>query len=511
MAGIITTILIILYRIPLIIILGDKAIGYYSIAYEWFMLFTALLCFGLPETLSRQIKNHAEQKDYKSVSKIFQGALLYAFTAGLISSLLFILLPAIFTKVFIASEGSTQLLKLLGINILLTSILSVFHGFFQGMHAFKVSKVAKQVEQAGVAVFSVLLVVLLHETGAVLGITAGIILSLLFLILLFTAYNKKFKKLVKRSRKRCHKTYHSVIRKLIISMFPLVITTVIYHLSNIVDYAIFSRIMRIQGNPEHSYIILLGLLNGKYEFFISLPLLAANFMAVSIIPEIRKIREYNNLRLIHTKISSCLRYTMMIIIPCVFSYIILAKPLMIFFFQDSNITAHRMLQIGAISIIFFGIAAIANAVLCALDRWTEVAKNALLAVVIHGIVLFMMLVVFEWRIYAVVISRIVFSASLCILNEHSLRGAIGYVQEQKRTFTIPLISSVIMAVFSLLIRLFFELFVGEHIAIFFALLTAFIIYFSAMIFLGGISEKEMLKLPLGKKLAPFCRKIHLLK
>ena len=74
-----------------------------------------------------------------------------------------------------------------------------------------------------------------------------------------------------------------------------------------------------------------------------------------------------------------------------------------------------------------------------------------------------MMVVFKWGIYAVVLSKIVFSLSTCILNAHALRERIGYVQEQKKTFVIPAIASIIMGIVTLVVHLLFELFVGQEL------------------------------------------------
>ena len=54
--------------------------------------------------------------------------------------------------------------------------------------------------------------------------------------------------------------------------------------------------------------------------------------------------------------------------------------------------------------------------------------------------------VFQWGIYGVVVSKIVFSATASMLNSHALRQKVGYIQEQKKTFLIPLLASAIMGI-----------------------------------------------------------------
>lgn len=85
-----------------------------------------------------------------------------------------------------------------------------------------------------------------------------------------------------------------------------------------------------------------------------------------------------------------------------------------------------------------------------------------------------------------------FSLSTCILNAHALREQIGYVQEQKKTFVIPAIASIIMGIVTLVVHLLFELFVGTRIATVIALCVAVAVYGVALVLLGGVTEKSYL-------------------
>ena len=62
---------------------------------------------------------------------------------------------------------------------------------------------------------------------------------------------------------------------------------------------------------------------------------------------------------------------------------------------------------------------------------TPVKKMRAISLVIHIVTLFLMLVVLKWNIYAVVLSKIIFSGAICILNAKALRDRIGYVQEKR--------------------------------------------------------------------------------
>jgi len=203
---------------------------------------------------------------------------------------------------------------------------------------------------------------------------------------------------------------------------------------------------------------------------------------------------------------------MLIAIPCAVGFITLAKPILnLLYFTQDNTTAARMLQMGALSVVFFCLSTVTNSVLQGLDDMMTPVKNAAISLVIHIVTLFLMLVVLKWNIYAVVLSKIIFSGAICILNAKALRDRIGYVQEKKKTFLIPTLASLIMGVIAIVIHLIFELFAGPYIATIIALLAAVAAYGVSIVALGGITEEELLGMPKGATLVTICRRLHLIR
>ncbi|MGN1267165.1 MAG: polysaccharide biosynthesis C-terminal domain-containing protein, partial [Dorea sp.] len=201
-----------------------------------------------------------------------------------------------------------------------------------------------------------------------------------------------------------------------------------------------------------------------------------------------------------------------IAIPAAVGIGVLAKPILdLLFYTENNETGALMLQLGALSVVFYCLSTVTNAVLQGLDDMMTPVKSAAISLVIHVVALFIMMVVFKWGIYAVVLSKIVFSASACILNSHALRERIGYVQEKKRTFIIPAIASVIMGVVTLGVRLLVVLFIGERIATIIALCVAVAVYAVSLVLLGGVTESEMIQMPKGRLLVNICKKVRLFK
>lgn len=169
-----------------------------------------------------------------------------------------------------------------------------------------------------------------------------------------------------------------------------------------------------------------------------------------------------------------------------------------------------MLKVGAVSLVFYSLSTVTNTVLQGLGKMMKPVKNAAVALVIHIISLFIMLVVFKWGIYGVIVSKIVFSLCMCIMNSHDIREAVGYVQEQQKSFFIPCIASAVMAVIAFLVHFVLDIFIGGRIATLLALIVAVIVYAIALLKLGGLNEDELLNMPKGATIISICRKLHLL-
>ena len=138
-------------------------------------------------------------------------------------------------------------------------------------------------------------------------------------------------------------------------------------------------------------------------------------------------------------------------------------------------------------------------------------KNAAISLGIHLIALFIMLVVFKMNIFAVIGGTIVFSFSMCVLNQKALRREIGYKQERHKTFIIPLMASIIMGVVALISQMILEIILPQKLATVITLCLAVVVYCVALLLLGGLTEEEILSMPKGHAIVKFLKKVHLLR
>ena len=83
-------------------------------------------------------------------------------------------------------------------------------------------------------------------------------------------------------------------------------------------------------------------------------------------------------------------------------------------------------------------------------------KNSGIALIIHMAVLIPLLLFTDLKIYALIVTVILYSLTICILNLFAVYKTLGYVQEIKQTFCIPILSAIVM---SLAARISYQLIV----------------------------------------------------
>ena len=531
-AAMITKIVGLAYRIPLTNIMGAEGNGYYGVVFQVYSLALMLTSYSLPMAVSKLVSARVALGQYKNAYRVFKGAMTFGIlSGGIVSAIVF------FNARFISEEImkmglSIYALRVLSPCILIVAILGVLRGFFQGYGTMIPTAISQVAEQLINAIVSVVGAYLLMQTGrsmasgeakesygapfaaagGTLGTVIGALTALLFLLFVFTAYKTRLKRQMRRDRTRRLESRKTIYKVLLLTIAPVILSATVYNISNLIDQTMFSNIMAAQGMAEKEYSSLLGLLNGQYDTMTNIPLSVSSALAASFMPSLVATMQTGNRKQIHSKINMVSRFNMLIAIPCAAGFITLSGPILnLLYFNQDNAIPSLMLRIGGISVVFFCLSTVTNAALQGLDRMAAPVKNAAISLVIHVVALFIMLVVFKWEIYSIPISKIIFAGSICILNAHDLRGACGYMQEQKQTFVIPTIASVIMGAVSLLVHLLCVLFIGEMAAAVIAIIVAVIVYGIALVVLGGITEEEILSAPKGATLVAICRKLHLLK
>ena len=104
---------------------------------------------------------------------------------------------------------------------------------------------------------------------------------------------------------------------------------------------------------------------------------------------------------------------------------------------------------------------------------------------------------------------ILFAVVICALNDRSMKKYLGFCNEYKMTYVMPLLASAVMGVVAVLI--YYGLFTATRRVFFplvLAVIVAILVYLVAYVVFTRIPENQMLTFPMGSKLVKILKFLH---
>lgn len=521
-----------LYRIPLANILGDEGNGYYSSAFTIYSILLIVSSYSLPTAVSKMIATKNARKEYKNSVRILKAALFYGTVVGGIGAAVLWFGADFFATRFLNMPYTRYALKTLAPTIWVIAYLGVFRGYFQGLGTMIPTALSQIFEQIINAVISIvaaerlfnagLKANLVHETtefsfafgaaGGTIGTGAGAVAGLLFLLFLIASYRPVMMRQAKRDRTRRRDSYGEISSVLLMTVLPIVMSSVAYNISTVIDNSIYGKGMAFLGMGASEVVSTWGVYAGKYHLLFNIPVAIANSLASSLIPSLSRAVAGKNRGQIVSKVSMVIRFSMVIAIPATVGLTVLAGPVCnLLFSRYDNTNLIRMMMYGSLAVVFFSLSTVTNAVLQGINHMQTPLKNAVISLALHILVLCVMLFGFKMGIYSVVYSNILFALFMCILNGISIRRFLNYRQEMKKTFILPTIASGIMGGAAYGVYKLVHMTVKSNtIGVLLAIVVAVMVYGVLLLKLRCVDETELAGMPGGTKLVRIAQKCHLM-
>lgn len=532
-ASIIAKVIGLIYRIPLFKILGDVGNSYYSTANEIYSIILMISSFSLPLAVSRLMSERIQKGEMRNANKVFLCSMRFAVVSGGILALITYAFAGVITKYVMNVEYAKYGLRVLAPVILIFAITGVFRGFFQGFSNMVPTAVSQVIEQIINALISIWGAWVLMDygrslvasgenelaapgwgaAGATFGTVASVTVALLFMMYLYSRFNRRFRHSVRKDQTAKRESSHYLYRVLILTILPIILSTLVYNISNVLDQGVFNAILKSQNYTEKQYATIWGIYTGRFRVLMNVPLSLASSLGPAVVPSLTAAVAAKDKASAVRTVHSSTRYTMIVTIPCAFGMAALGGPIIQMLFHPSSGMALSagIMQAGAAVIILYALSTLTTAILQGLGRLREPLIHNAVALVIHLITLVVMLRYLNLNIYAVLYSNAIFALVVCILNALSIRRYIFYQQEIRKTYLIPLVSSIIMAFGSYAIWYVLNMIVGNSIATILAIACGVIIYLVSLVAFRGLTEPEMRKLPKGEVLVGLFRKMGLLR
>ena len=244
-AGMLVKVIGLIYRSPLLSIIGIEGNGYYNAAINIYTIILLISSYSIPSAISKVIAQRLAFKEFRNAQRVFVCALLYVLIVGGIASILtFVGAPYLVWK----NPNAVVALRVLSPTIFFSGFLGVFRGFFQAhgsMLHTSISQVLEQILNASVSIGAAKLLISLASeddltgraiygsAGSALGTGAGVLIGLLFMFGMYRLNSGIIKKRVERDRSRHEETYQEIFKVIFTIVTPFILSTFIYNCTQI--------------------------------------------------------------------------------------------------------------------------------------------------------------------------------------------------------------------------------------------------------------------------------------
>ena len=260
--------------------------------------------------------------------------------------------------------------------IFFVSIASVMRGYFNGINKISATAKSQTLEQIFKTVLTIAvveIVVLFYGTNVTI-MAAGANLATTLSVLLSFGYLGAYYKLNKKANmkleieKRAVKTESamSIVKRIIFVSLPITLSAIMSTLNKNVDSMTVPRILK-KFMSESQAKIQYGILSGKVDTLITLPLSFNVAFSTALVPTISAAIARNDTRSASKRISFSMLLSMIIGLPCTFGMFVFAQQIIDLVFPNAT-AGSTLLQISAFTVIFSVLAQTANGALQGLGK-----------------------------------------------------------------------------------------------------------------------------------------------
>ena len=240
-----------LYKIPLVAIVGVTGMAYFLAAYHVYSTLFVLLATGLPTALSVLVAGAVAKGDAVGARRVLWAALLLFLPAGAILTAALCLFARPIAAA-LSMGGATACILAVAPSLLLSAFLGGAKGYFQGHRRMLPTAVSEALEAAGKLGFGLGFALLARERGydtptvaayAIFGITAGLALAALVMGVLLAA------DLLRRpgGTGSASLSLSATLRALCRMAFPITVSAAVMSLVSLIDTALISGQLQRAG------------------------------------------------------------------------------------------------------------------------------------------------------------------------------------------------------------------------------------------------------------------------
>ena len=366
-AGIISKIIGVLYRIPMTNIIGGAGMGVYAKVFPTYSMLLAISSAGLPVAISRMMAHYSMRQDPDNAKRIFRIALRALLILGAVTTALMILLSGVLAESH--SDANTRLgFIAIAPSLFFVCAMSAYRGFMQGQRNMVPSAISQLIEQViRVAAALPLASLGIHSggepnialgvAGALMGSTVAEGIALLYMFLQYKRSSRLLDQIPQNPDAK-PLTVRKTIQLLLTVAVPITLGACIVPLATFIDSHMICPLLETAGFAPEEATLVFGSYEGPVITMINVPTYLAMAMSANLVPDIAAGLARNDRAYVAKETGIGLKMAAVIGFPCSVGMSILAKPILYLCFRSGYEVqylnnAAELLQISALTIVLF--------------------------------------------------------------------------------------------------------------------------------------------------------------
>lgn len=524
---------------------GDSGNGYYSAGFNIYTLLLALSSVGIPNAISKMTAERIAVGDRRGAHRIFKTALVLFSGVGIVCTLLMFFGAKKIAYGVIDMPGAEYVLMALSPSILFVCVSSVIRGYFNGMKNMQATSRSQILEQIFKCVFTVGIVVamaamlIVPETaegeehkaqllaaGANLATSVATVLSFAYLVLFYMRRkNAIFAEMKDECAETIEGSFFAMCKSILMISIPISLGSIISAINRIVDTATitrgikagFSAMIPAHGsvasiiNPTESQLAkeaarLAGQLS-KSDTLVNLPIALNIAFATVLVPSVSSALVVGNKKEASQKVSLSMLISILIILPCAFGYIALAKPIYMLLYPGAP-EGFELLQLSSVAMIFIALNQTISGSLQGCGKVFAPATGLFIGCIAKFILNVVLIRIPEVNIFGAPISSIACQVISFAYGFTVLRKSIPVRGEITRYIVKPVAAAGIMAIAAVAVyKGLFALLKSNIVALLVSICAAVAVYAVLLLAMKILSREEIEQMPAGEKLYSLIRKL----
>lgn len=371
LSTVIVKIIGLIYKIPMLRLLGSEGMGYFNSAYEIYTLFCTVATTGLPVAMSVIISSMNDPD--REANGVLRAAMRLFLCLGAVGGGIMLVFSRPFAA-FLGNESAAYCILAISPTVLLICISSAYRGYFQGRGRMTPTALSQAIEALGKLILGLILAAVALEAGkstekvaafAVLGLVLGTAASTFYL---FVAKGRgKAEPLVTVDRK----SEGEMRKKLLRVAIPVTLSSVVISVTKVIDMStILRRLQALGASSEAAFAAYGNYTTLALPLFSLAPALISS-VALPLIPSLSRAASSGDVKEQSRVLGDALRLTALVSMPISLGLTLFSEPILnLIFAGEGEAIAYTapLLSLLGPSVVLSCLITVGNAALQAYGR-----------------------------------------------------------------------------------------------------------------------------------------------